>query len=158
MGGHPAGKVERPTFPFTDIYKTRVTLRYGAKSLSDGSVPWKAGVHAGLDLVCSDVPLIKAIRGGKVIRSRNYGAWGNYIVVEQEDGLYCIYAHLSMRDVEEGRTIEEGTVIGMMGASGYVTGRHLHIELQSDYYNAYSHVDIARYLDIVNEEGNVRYL
>lgn len=158
MGGLTAGKVERPTFPFKAISATRVTLEYGAHALSDGSVPWTAGVHPGLDLVCDDIPIVHAIRGGKVIRSRKYGAWGNYIVVEQDDGLWCIYAHLARRDIAEGRYIEEGTAIGLMGATGYVSGAHLHIELQDDYYNAKSHVDIAEYLGIKNQRGYVEYL
>lgn len=147
----------RPTFPFKRVESTWITLYYGANSLSDGSVPWAASVHPGLDMVNDTDPTIFAIRGGAVIRSRNYGDWGQYVVVQQEDGLQAIYAHLSRREVEEGQVVAEGEKIGYMGGSGNVSGLHLHIELQDDYYNAYSHQDIAAYLGIKNERGIVQY-
>jgi len=141
-----------------DVESTRLTLEYGALALTDGSVPWEAQLHPGLDLVSDDIPLVRTIRGGLVIRSRTYGEWGKYIVVKQEDGLYCIYAHLASLAVSEGETVAEDTVIGVMGSSGYATAAHLHIELQENYYDPYSHVDVAYYLGIKNVVGYVGYL
>jgi murein DD-endopeptidase MepM/ murein hydrolase activator NlpD len=133
-------------------------LEYGAKSLSDGSVPWTASVHPGIDLVCDSDATIKAIHGGTVIRSKTSGSWGSYVVIEQEDGLSAIYAHLNARFVEVGDNVAEGQFVGVMGNSGNVNGTHLHLEIQSDYYNAYSHQDIAEYLGIKNEVGFVQFL
>lgn len=126
--------------------------------MSNGSVPWVAGKHPGLDLVNDINPDVLAIRGGLVIRSRSYGDWGNYVVVKQDDGLWCIYAHLGRRTVVEGEYIVEGTMVGTMGSSGNVTAAHLHLEIQTDYYNAYSHADIAAYLGIKNQKGLAEYL
>jgi len=131
---------------------------YGAKSLSNGNVPWAAGKHPGLDLVCTTDTNILAIRGGKVISSNGYGDWGQHVVIEQDDGLFCIYAHMSTRFYAVGDRVERGRRVGIMGSTGQVTAAHLHIELQSKYYDAFSHRDMARYLNIANQLGSIVYL
>ncbi len=138
--------------PYADTTRLRITQVYGVKNSKQSYV---AGVHSGLDIVSDGDKTVVAIRRGRVIRSKSYGNWGEYIVIEQEDGLYCIYAHLSKRFVGVGDAVEEGQGIGVEGRSGNVTDSHLHIELEKEYYDPFSHVDIARYLGIKNEVGPV---
>ncbi|MBA1335916.1 MAG: peptidoglycan DD-metalloendopeptidase family protein [Firmicutes bacterium] len=139
--------------PYLDQSKLRITNPYGKIDAS-----YTAGYHTGLDFVSDGEKLITAIASGKVIRSQLYGAWGNFIVVQQEDGLYCVYAHLSRRDVACGDYVAQGQVIGQEGSTGNSTGSHLHIELEQTYYDPYSTINIADYLGIKNEVGAVEYL
>ena len=109
-------------------------------------------------MVCDTDPTVRAIRGGKVIRSRHYGDWGQYVVIKQDDGYEAIYAHLSARNVTEGQVVADGDKVGLMGNTGNVSGAHLHLEIQTDYYSPFAHADIAEYRGIVNEAGPVKLL
>lgn len=139
--------------PFRDAAKLRITNPYGVVNSQ-----YEAGYHSGLDVVSDGDKTIIAIRAGRVIRSQSYGSWGNYVVVQQNDGLYCIYAHLRERYVSYGSQVSEGQMIGVEGATGNATGTHLHLELQKSYYDPKSSVNPAEYLGIANEIGPVRYL
>lgn len=82
---------------------------------------------------------IYATKAGKVVETNNtcpnygyYGSWcgmsyGNYIILEHENGYYTMYAHLTKNlKVSEGQTVSRGQIIGSMGDSGSSTGTHLH--------------------------------
>jgi murein DD-endopeptidase MepM/ murein hydrolase activator NlpD len=62
----------------------------------------------------------------KVILTGDFFYTGNTIFLEHGNGLYTTYAHLSEISVEVGETIQQGSVIGLIGATGRVTGPHLH--------------------------------
>lgn len=134
--------------PYSDISKLRVTNPYGVKNSA-----YSAGYHTGIDFVSDGDKNIFAIQSGKVIRSTLYGAWGNFIVIQQEDGLSCVYAHLSKRYVNVGDNVAKGDLIGVEGSTGNSTGSHLHIELLKTYYDPLSSIDIAEYLGIKNVVG-----
>ena len=51
---------------------------------------------------------------------------GNTVVIDHGLGLYTIYAHLSKMEVEEGVMVERAQLLGLVGATGRVTGPHLH--------------------------------
>jgi len=105
----------------------------------------KEKVHLnGVDISGPKGTEILASRGGKVVvafdsRCRhdfNYRwmcgcghGYGNYIILDHEDGYLTVYAHLSKMLVEEGEYVEWGKVIGIMGSTGDSTGRHLHFEI-----------------------------
>jgi murein DD-endopeptidase MepM/ murein hydrolase activator NlpD len=55
--------------------------------------------------------------------------YGNYIIVDHADGFQTLYGHLSSASAIEGATVEQGTVIGLSGNTGYSTGPHLHFGL-----------------------------
>ena len=52
------------------------------------------------------------------------------IFVEHANQFTTVYAHLSSIDVKQGQRVEQGTVIGAVGSTGWATGPHLHFELR----------------------------
>ncbi|HHU54625.1 MAG TPA: M23 family metallopeptidase, partial [Mollicutes bacterium] len=57
------------------------------------------------------------------------GGYGNYIVINHNNGYYTLYAHLSRSFVSVGQIVSSGHVIATMGSTGASTGPHLHFEL-----------------------------
>ena len=51
---------------------------------------------------------------------------GNTVVIDYGDGLYSLFAHLSVLQAHPGDTVEPQTIVGLVGATGRVTGAHLH--------------------------------
>lgn len=93
--------------------------------------------HGGQDIVGLDDVRVRALRGGKVIRSRIVTdksnltwEWGNYVTIQTECGEQDIYAHLDSRAVVVGQTVKAGDVIGIMGNTGNAAGgyKHTHYE------------------------------
>lgn len=89
-----------------------------------------------MDLIseCGDKE-VKAIHAGYV-RGVFYDAkgYGNYISIQQEDGLRVLYCHLECTKVIKGQEVKEGEVIGIEGTTGNSTGIHLHLELRQSPY------------------------
>lgn len=56
-------------------------------------------------------------------------AYGNYVVVDHGDGFKSLYAHLAKIVAAEGEEVDQNTVIGTVGTSGFATGSHLHLEV-----------------------------
>jgi len=56
-------------------------------------------------------------------------SYGLYVVVMSPDGIETLYAHLSSITVRQGETVSQGEQIGVIGSTGYSTGRHLHFEV-----------------------------
>jgi murein DD-endopeptidase MepM/ murein hydrolase activator NlpD len=56
-------------------------------------------------------------------------SYGLYVVVMSPDGIETLYAHLSAITVTQGETVEQGEQVGVIGSTGYSTGRHLHFEV-----------------------------
>lgn len=70
-------------------------------------------------------PDIRNVTAGKVVWVGNAGGWGKTVVVQNPDGYTVQYAHLDSIDVKAGDQIPAGSKIGVMGATGNVTGVHL---------------------------------
>ncbi|MEU9283541.1 LysM peptidoglycan-binding domain-containing M23 family metallopeptidase [Streptomyces sp. NPDC048275] len=106
---------------------------------------WSSGYHTGVDFVVPTGTTIKSIAAGTVVSAGWGGAYGNQVVIQHADGQYSQYAHLSSLSVSAGQTVTEGQQIGLSGATGNVTGPHLHFEIRTtpDYG---SDVDPVAYL------------
>ncbi|MFF1719271.1 M23 family metallopeptidase [Streptomyces sviceus] len=106
---------------------------------------WASGYHTGVDFVVPTGTPLKAVGAGTVVSAGWGGAYGNQVVIKLADGYYAQYAHLSQLSVSAGQTVTEGQQIGLSGATGNVTGPHLHFEIRTtpDYG---SDVDPVAYL------------
>ncbi|MEN9259324.1 MAG: M23 family metallopeptidase [Thermostichus sp. HHBFW_bins_43] len=85
--------------------------------------------HAGVDLGASMGTPILASFSGKVVASGSLGGLGIAVVLEHAGQQRTRYGHMSKVAVAAGDVVEQGSVIGYVGASGEVTGPHLHFEL-----------------------------
>lgn len=88
----------------------------------------KIKAHNGVDYVAPVGTPIMAAGDGKVIESAMKGANGNYVYVQHANNIVTKYLHLSKRDVKRGDKVRQGDIIGRLGATGRVTGAHLHYE------------------------------
>ena len=93
--------------------------------------------HNAMDLVNGNptTPIL-ASGDGQVVQagSNYYNLYGNYTVIKHADGLYTGYAHQSRIDVSVGQNVKKGQQIGLMGATGPVTGPHLHFQFMDQYW------------------------
>lgn len=106
---------------------------------------WSSGYHTGVDFVVPTGTSLKAIAAGTVVSAGWGGAYGNQVVIKLNDGYYAQYAHLSQLSVSAGQTVTAGQQIGLSGATGNVTGPHLHFEIRTT-PNYGSDVDPVAYL------------
>ncbi|MEH7382019.1 M23 family metallopeptidase [Bacillus sp. JJ1533] len=86
-------------------------------------------LHKGLDIARPSNHAIKAADNGTVVEAGYDGSFGNKIVINHNNGMKTIYAHLSSIHVSVGQTVTKGQQIGVMGSTGHSTGTHLHFEL-----------------------------
>ncbi len=85
--------------------------------------------HEGIDIVDHYGAAIFAGASGTVIRAGWIGDFGNCIIIDHENGYQTLYAHCSTLYVVPGQKVTQGEFIAAMGATGYVTGTHLHFEV-----------------------------
>lgn len=100
-----------------------LTARYGQYGL------W-ASYHTGLDFNGNTGDQITSVANGVVTSTGYDGSYGNKTVVTLEDGTEIWYAHQTSYFVTVGETVRAGQVIGSVGATGNVTGSHLHLEVR----------------------------
>lgn len=75
-------------------------------------------------------PIAAATEGTVVFAGGNACcSYGLYVVVMSPDGIETLYAHLSSVSVSQGETVVQGAQVGIIGSTGYSTGRHLHFEV-----------------------------
>ena len=82
--------------------------------------------HSGVDFPSPTGTSIHAAQSGRVALAEELFFSGNTVVVDHGLGVYTLYAHLSEIDVKAGDALHSGEVLGKVGATGRVTGPHLH--------------------------------
>jgi len=82
--------------------------------------------HGGMDLPGTTGTPVHAAQRGRVALAEELFFSGNTVVVDHGLGIYTFYGHLSEIDAKAGDTVETGAVLGRVGATGRVTGPHLH--------------------------------
>lgn len=103
-----------------------VTCKYGMRTHPITGV-YK--LHTGVDLRATKGTNIYAANNGTVTTATYSNAYGNYVVIDHGGGVATLYAHMSKINVSKGQTVTQGTVIGLVGSTGYSTGPHLHFEV-----------------------------
>lgn len=88
--------------------------------------------HRGLDMAAAQGERIYAVKSGTVIKAEFHSSWGNYVVIQHEDGTTALYAHQQQSIVEVGDDVSQSQIIGYVGSTGNSTGSHLHFELCKD--------------------------
>ncbi|MFI7388393.1 M23 family metallopeptidase [Streptomyces sp. NPDC049813] len=90
---------------------------------------WSSGYHTGLDFAASTGTPIHAIHGATVTEAGWAGAYGYRTILTLDDGTELWFCHQSSMNVSVGQKVSTGDVIGRVGATGNVTGAHLHLEV-----------------------------
>jgi murein DD-endopeptidase MepM/ murein hydrolase activator NlpD len=91
---------------------------------------WKQ--HKGVDYGGPIGAPVRTIGDGVVLQAGILGAYGNHVVIDHGKGDKTLYAHLSRIDVVPGQRVLKGQRVGALGATGRVTGPHLHFEFLED--------------------------
>jgi murein DD-endopeptidase MepM/ murein hydrolase activator NlpD len=87
-------------------------------------------MHEGIDINCPYGAPNRAAAAGTVIYAGWLGGYGNLVVVDHGNGLSTAYAHASAILVSVGQTVSQGETVSLVGATGHVTGPHLHFEVR----------------------------
>jgi murein DD-endopeptidase MepM/ murein hydrolase activator NlpD len=97
---------------------------FGVKRLHNGKAT--GNYHKGIDLKSPLGRPVKATNAGKVVIAKNYRLHGGTVGLDHGLGVSSIYIHMSKILVSEGQTVKKGEVVGLVGATGFASGPHLH--------------------------------
>jgi hypothetical protein len=100
-----------------------ITSPFGNKRVFNGQLK---SFHNGVDFRARSATPVFAANSGVVKLAENLFYSGNAVVIDHGTGIFTIYAHLSRIDVTAGRHIRKGQRLGLTGATGRVSGPHLH--------------------------------
>jgi murein DD-endopeptidase MepM/ murein hydrolase activator NlpD len=109
---------------FVPPLDSAITETFGVRRVFNGAV---RSEHKGLDFRAAPGTELKASNRGKVLLARDLFFEGNCVVLDHGQGLLTLYMHLSRIAVHEGDIVAGGQVLGETGATGRVTGPHLHM-------------------------------
>ncbi|WP_306317201.1 MULTISPECIES: peptidoglycan DD-metalloendopeptidase family protein [unclassified Streptomyces] len=133
------------------IWQKPVNAAYGTPFGKRGSM-WSSGRHTGLDFPAAVGTAVRAVADGTVSQVASGGPYGKHVLISHGGGLSSLYAHMSRILTRLHARVNQGQQIGKVGATGNVTGPHLHLEAR---LNGRS-VDPMRYLSGGGGGGNVQ--
>lgn len=111
------------TLPFLHPRSTRITSTFGSGRVFNGRVQ---SSHLGIDYRGKTGEPIVAANRGVVALVAEFFLAGNVVYIDHGNGVVTGYFHMSKPEVAAGDTVERGQEIGLVGATGRVTGPHLH--------------------------------
>lgn len=101
----------------------RLSARFGLRRVLNGE---EGSPHRGLDVAIGTGTPLRAAAAGQVIATGDYFYAGKTVFVDHGQGFITVYIHMSRIDVNEGDHVARGAPLGLSGATGRVTGPHLH--------------------------------
>jgi murein DD-endopeptidase MepM/ murein hydrolase activator NlpD len=113
--------------PFVAPTNTSYTSSFGLRRTYNGRT---LGVHQGLDYKAALGTQVTAANSGRIVIAREMYFEGGLIVIDHGESIFTLYMHLSEFLIKEGANIEKSDPIGRSGASGRVTGPHLHFAVR----------------------------
>jgi murein DD-endopeptidase MepM/ murein hydrolase activator NlpD len=109
--------------PFQRPVPHQANSRFGTRSVFNGE---PRSPHAGTDFLSPAGTPVRAPNSGRVAVARDLYFAGRSVMIDHGAGVFSQLAHLSRIDVREGDAVTAGQVVGLVGATGRVTGAHLH--------------------------------
>jgi len=99
------------------------TDSFGTRRMFNGKL---ASIHKGMDFHAAKGTVVRASNSGVVVLARPLYYEGNCVIIDHGLGLYTLSMHFSRIEVHEGQRVMAGDKLGLSGATGRVTGPHLH--------------------------------
>lgn len=109
--------------PFIVPLDGRISSTFGARRLFNGQL---RSVHNGVDIAAPTGTPVMASNSGMVVLVNDFFYAGKCVYIDHGNSLHTAYLHLSSASVNQGDWVEQGDIIGKVGATGRVTGPHLH--------------------------------
>ncbi len=109
--------------PFVRPVPGPANSAFGTRSIFNGK---PRNAHGGADFLSPAGTPVHAPNTGRVVMARDTYFSGNTVIIDHGLGLFTMLAHLSRIDVAEGSEVTKDQIVGLVGATGRVTGPHLH--------------------------------
>jgi len=130
--------------PFVRPVPDEANSAFGTRSVYNGEA---RSPHGGADFLSPEGRPVKAPNAGRIVLAGARYFTGNTVIVDHGLGIFSLFAHLSEIDVKAGDTVAAGDLVGKVGATGRVTGPHLHWTVRVNG----ARVDPLSLLDVLGE-------
>jgi murein DD-endopeptidase MepM/ murein hydrolase activator NlpD len=115
--------------PFLPPVPDPANSAFGTRSVFNGQA---RAPHGGADFLSGAGTPVKAPGGGRIVLAGSLYYTGGTVIIDHGLGLFSLMAHLSAIDVQTGDLVKAGDAIGKVGATGRVTGPHLHWSVRAN--------------------------
>ena len=129
--------------PFEVPLDSYITSHYGNRRLFNNK---KRSQHLGNDFRAAVGVPIPVANKGKVVFTGNLFYSGNVVIVDHGLNIFTAYGHLSKINVQEGMIVNKGTIVGLAGKTGRVSGPHLHwgVKINGSWIDGFSLVEESK--------------